>query len=97
MRKIAKMQNEYFIESLKNDSDLLDLVFPPKLMSIEEAAEFTRIPISTIYKKCDEIPHEKVGKRLVFTDRGLIRWMKRCSRQDTAREVSLGMEKKKIM
>ena len=77
MRKIAKMQAEYMLDALRNDDELLDLMYPPRLMNIEEAAEYLRIPVSTLYQKVNEIPHEKVGKRLIFTDRGLIRWMKR--------------------
>lgn len=77
MEKIARKQNEYFIESLKSDSELLDLMYPPKWMNIEEASKATSIPIGTLYAKASEIPHMKVGKRLVFTDRGLMRWMMR--------------------
>lgn len=71
------MQAEYLIEAMKKDDELLDLMFPPRLMSIEEASEFTGIPVGTLYQKISQIPHEKVGKRLVFTDRGLMRWIKR--------------------
>lgn len=77
MRKIAKYQSEYLVEALKEDEELLNLMFPPKLLNIEEAAEMLRIPVGTLYNKINEIPHEKVGKRLVFTDRGLVRWIKR--------------------
>ena len=80
MRKMAKMQVELMLTAIKSDDELLDLVYPPRMMNIEEASEFLRIPIGTIYKKVDEIPHEKVGKRLIFSDRGLVRWLKRCSR-----------------
>jgi excisionase family DNA binding protein len=88
MRKIAKMQAELFAESLKNDPELLDLMYPPRLMNIEEAAEYLRIPVGTLYQKANEIPHEKVGKRLIFSDRGLIRWMKRSCR-DAAVEIPM--------
>lgn len=77
MRKIAKMQAEYLADALKQDDELLDLMYPPKYMNIEEASEFTRIPVDTLYKKVREIPHEKVGKKLVFSDRGLTRWIRR--------------------
>ena len=80
MRKLAKMQAECLAQSLKADDELLDLMFPPRCMNIEEASEYLRIPIGTIYQKVSEIPHEKVGRRLVFTDRGLMRWMKRKGR-----------------
>ena len=77
IKRIAKMQAKYLASALKQDSELLDLMFPPKCMSIQEAAQFTSIPVGTLYKKINEIPHEKVGKHLIFTDRGLTRWMKR--------------------
>ena len=77
MQKIAKMQADFLVDALKKDDELLDLMFPPKCMGIEEAAAFTSIPVGTLYSKIDEIPHTKVGKRLVFTDRGLTRWMNR--------------------
>jgi excisionase family DNA binding protein len=77
MQKIARMQAEFLVDAIKNDSELADIMFPPRCMNIEEASEYLRIPVSTLYNKIGEIPHEKVGKRLVFTDRGLMRWMKR--------------------
>ena len=80
MRKMTKMQAEYMLEALRNDDELLDLMYPPRLLNIEEAAEYLRIPVNTLYQKVSEIPHEKVGKRLVFTDRALMRWVKRCGR-----------------
>lgn len=75
MRQIAKMQAEFLAEALKSDEELLDLMFPPKFMGIEEASEFTGIPVATLYSKIGEVPHQKVGKRLIFTDRGLTRWI----------------------
>ena len=77
MKKQAKMQAAYLVEALKNDDELLDMVFPPKLLNLQEASELSRIPESTIKHKISEIPHFKAGKRLVFTDRGILRWMKR--------------------
>lgn len=77
MRRVAKYQAEYLAQALKQDDELLDLMFPPRLMNVDEASEYTGIPVGTLYAKIREIPHEKVGKRLVFTDRGLTRWIKR--------------------
>lgn len=94
MRKIAKMQAMYLAEALKTDDDLMDLVYPPRLMNIEEAAEYLRIPVSTIYQKANEIPHEKVGKRLVFSDRGLIRWMKRTNRNCSDGAMNIPISRK---
>lgn len=96
IRKMAKIQNEFFVESLKNNDDLLDVMFPPRIMNIEEAAEYLRIPVGTIRHKMDEIPHEKVGKRVVFTDRGLVRWMKRkCRIEDIGRVAQLEADVKR--
>ena len=92
-RKIAKMQAEYLVEALKKDDELLDLMYPPRRMDINEAAEFLRIPIGTLRHLTNEIPHEKVGKRLVFTDRGLVRWMNRRG----TKEISIGTPLKKVM
>ena len=76
MKKLSQMITENLVKSLKEDDELLDLMFPPKPMNIDEASEFLGIPKNTLYAKVETIPHSKVGKRLVFTDRGLTRWMK---------------------
>ena len=75
--KLAKVMAKYFAAELMNNQELLDAVFPPKTMDIKEAASFLKIPVATLYQKASEIPHLKTGKRLVFTDRGLMRWLKR--------------------
>lgn len=81
-KKIAKYQAEYLVEALKKDDELLDIMFPPKMLDIQQASELTGIPVNTIYQKIREIPHEKVGKRLIFTDRGLARWIRRKKKKD---------------
>jgi len=75
--KLAKAVAAEIVRRASTDDSLMDILYPPKLMDVREAAEYTKTPVSTIYKKVDEIPHMKVGRRLVFTDRGLIKWMKR--------------------
>ena len=100
LRKLAKMQAEYLADALKKDDELLDMMFPPRPMNIEEAAAFMRIPVGTIYQKVQEIPHYKVGKRLVFTDRGMIRWMKRCDTDcepEKASEVDIDTKMRKVV
>lgn len=77
MKKLSQMVAKNLVQSIKDDDELLDSVFPPKFMGIEEASTFTVIPVNTLYQKINEIPHSKVGKRLVFTDRALSRWIKR--------------------
>jgi hypothetical protein len=98
MQKIAEMQAKYLVSAIKEDDELLDLIFPPKCMGIEEAAAFTSIPIGTIYSKIDEIPHTKVGKRLVFTDRGLMRWVSRAGiRPVKLVDISPEVQSRKVM
>lgn len=77
LRKLSRNVARELADIFKEDDELLDIINPPVCMNIEEAAEYLRIPVGTLYNKVSEIPHEKVGKRLVFTDRGLIRWIKR--------------------
>lgn len=77
MRKIAKMQAEYFAAMIKEDDELANLLFPSKYLSIEQAAEFINSTVGTIYHKLDEIPHSKNGKRLVFSERALVRYIER--------------------
>ena len=96
IRKIAKMQADFLVSALKEDEELLDLMYPPRYMNIEEAAEYLRMPIGTIYNKIKEIPHEKVAKRLVFTDRGLSRWVKRNKTQGSMK-IPIESKLKKVM
>lgn len=81
LEKLAKRIASEILRKVAEDENLLDAIIPPKCLSAKEAAEYTRIPINTLYNKCSEIPHMKVGKRLVFTDRALIKWMKREQRE----------------
>ena len=76
MRRMADMIAEGLAERMKTDDELLERMFPSKPMSIDEASRWSGIPIGTLYQKVDEIPHSKVGKRLVFTERGLSGWIK---------------------
>ena len=77
IEKLSKNIATELLRRISEDTSLLDVLFPPKCMNIKEAAEYIRVPVNTIYNKISEIPHMKVGRRLVFTDRGLIQWMKR--------------------
>ena len=76
IEKLSKSIATEFLHRISEDENLLNALFPPKCMNIKEAAEYTRVPVNTLYQKVTEIPHMKVGKRLIFTDRGLISWMK---------------------
>jgi hypothetical protein len=77
LEKMAKLTAKYLIEELKRDDSLIDSLLPPKFMNIQEASIFTGLPIGTIYQKINQIPHTKCGKRLIFSDRALARWMNR--------------------
>lgn len=75
--KLAKGVAKYLLEEIKSNDDLLDTLFPPKTMDIKEAATFLRLPIGTLYQKAREIPHLKAGRKLLFTNRGLMRWLQK--------------------
>ena len=75
IEKLAKDIASEILRNVSGNDSLLDSIFPPRLMDIEQASEYTRIPVNTLYQKVKEIPHYKVGKRLIFSDRALIRWM----------------------
>ena len=77
INKLGRVIAKDLVTLAKEDDELLDLIYPPLLMDIEEAAGYLRIPKGTLYHHKDEIPHIKVGKRLVFSERDLIRWLKR--------------------
>lgn len=94
MQKIAKMQAEYFVEAIKSDTDLQDILFPPKYMDVQEAAAYLKIPVQTLYFKANSIPHRKVGKRLLFSDRELSRWVNSCK---SASEIEITPALRKVM
>lgn len=71
LNKLARLQAMYLAEELKGNRELLDKVFPPKLMDIDEAADYLRIKKKTVYMKIREIPHSKIGRSLVFNQRDL--------------------------
>lgn len=75
MRQMADMIVSGLAERLKEDDALLERIYPSKPMSIDEASEWLGIPVGTLYQKADEIPHSKIGKRLVFNKRELSRWI----------------------
>lgn len=75
MQTISEMLAGYMVEAIKRDNDLADIICPPRFMNIEQASEFTGLATNTIYSKIKEIPHAKCGRRLVFSDRLLARWL----------------------
>lgn len=52
-----------------------ECVWPDTFMDIVEASKYICVPVSTIYSKIDEIPHKKVGKRLIFSQRELRKYI----------------------
>ena len=95
IKKIAKLQAEYLVKALKEDDELLDLMYPPRYMDAEEAAAFCRIPLNTLYQKINSIPHTKAGRKLVFSDRGLVRWLNR--RPSIADNIEIKPAVRKVM
>ncbi|MGZ3883210.1 MAG: helix-turn-helix domain-containing protein [Flavisolibacter sp.] len=51
---------------------------PEEFLTIEEASEFTRIPVTTIYDYTSRrnIPFHKKGKKLLFIRQELSQWLK---------------------
>ena len=98
LRKMSLQMAKDFAEILKTDEELLDMIYPPKLMGVEAAASYVGWPINTFYKRIQEIPHSRQGKRLVFSERALYRWMMRKGiTLDTAEEVEIETKKRKVV
>ena len=76
LEKLTKGIAAEIIRTVKEDERIWDILFPPRTMDVKEASKFLHIPINTIYSMKNEIPHFKVGRRLLFSDRDLYRWMK---------------------
>ena len=73
--KVSRETAKCLKQMLLEDDSLADSLFPPRFMGLKEAAEFCCLPENTIYAKIGQIPHSKIGKRLIFTDRALTRWL----------------------
>lgn len=76
LEKLTKGIAAELVHSVEGNEELLDILFPPRTMDVKEASKFLHIPINTIYSMKNEIPHFKIGRRLLFSDRDLYRWMK---------------------
>ncbi|MBB3836992.1 excisionase family DNA binding protein [Runella defluvii] len=61
---------------------------PSKPLTIDEAAAYLRLPKATLYQMTSarEIPHQKLGKRLVFLKEELDDWIA-SKRQKTRSEI----------
>jgi Helix-turn-helix domain len=69
----------------------------PRMMSIEEASDFLRIPVSKIKVLCqtraqtrmgdNRLPHFRVGRALYFTQSLLIDWINRMKKSGSMKSV----------
>lgn len=71
--RLAQQTAVYMMALLKTDNTLADIIFPPRLMSVEELSAQTGVPVGTIYRL--KIPSVKFGRRRVFSDRDVARYM----------------------
>ena len=76
LEKLTKGIAAELVHSVEGNEELLDILFPPRILNLEEASAYTKIPKNTLYTKISSIPHMKKGKRLLFSERSLYRWMK---------------------
>lgn len=75
LNRLAKSIATELVHSVEGNEELLDILFPPRILNLEEASAYTKIPKNTLYAKISTIPHMKKGKRLFFSERSLYRWM----------------------
>ena len=75
LERLADLVARNIIQQIKQDDELLDRIFPSRLLDSSEAAEFLRIPMGSFYQIVKTIPHHKIGKRLVFDERSLTTWV----------------------
>lgn len=45
------------------------------MMNIQEAAEYLHIPLNTLYKRYQYIPHLKIGNRILFCKTRMNEWL----------------------
>jgi len=64
------------------------------LLTIEEAAKFLKVAVTTIYDYVHrrEIPHSKIRKRLYFSKAALVEWINTSGRVKTNAEVNSSAE-----
>ena len=75
LEKLTKGIAAELVHRVEGNEELLDILFPPRILNLEEASAYTKIPKNTLYSKISAIPHMKKGKRLFFSERSLYRWM----------------------
>lgn len=70
-RKECKMIAEELMGLFVKHGMKPTMLAPERYMNVREAAAYLSMPVSTLYKKVDEIPHVKKGRRLVFAESAL--------------------------
>lgn len=60
----------YIVDEMESRGLLKD-----RMMDIVEVSEYLHMPISSIYQS--KIPRRRVGKRLLFSERDLQKWMRK--------------------
>ena len=82
------------IESLLNASTTLPKIEADTLLNIQEAADFLRLSVPTLYGKVSArlIPFSKPGKRLYFSKAELTEWIKQ-GRKKTRAEITQEAQK----
>jgi excisionase family DNA binding protein len=55
----------------------VDVYFRPEVMNAEEACIFLRISKWALYDAATrgEVPHQRIGRRLVFSRQALLQWL----------------------
>lgn len=58
-----------------------------EVMTVVEAAAFLRVNRNTVYEYANRgaIPHQRVGKRLLFSRSALVRWLGSCKTASTSK------------
>ena len=50
-------------------------LFRDRFMNVSEAADFLRIPTATLYCMIKMVPHKRIGRRVIFSERQLRQWV----------------------
>lgn len=70
-RADAKMVAEELYKLFEKNGFKPKQLITERYMGTKEAAEMLGMPLQTLYKKIDQIPHVKNGKRHVFCESSL--------------------------
>ena len=95
LQKSARLTAKYIVEAIKEDDELMDLLYPSRPLDVKEAAAFLHMSVSRLLHIAQDVPHEKVGKKLYFTERGLTRWIRRTGREEKVKVIEMVPERKR--